>query len=200
MLLTPEIAKCPYCNTEHLYYQAMSGNTIGATFYSDGFASGSMYPDFKQYGKCSSCKKVFKLQNPTDNNGEDEKLPSLPDPDLYDFIGYLESGEDITADDERYIRTRIWWFFNDRIRRNQPVFSDNADKAIWKQNILVLISLTDNLSPESLLCKAELMRNLGRFRHSRSLLKGVKGVDYQDVKRQILKKCFQRQRKVFVIE
>lgn len=201
MLITPEISTCPYCKTQHRFYQTLSGNTIGATFYSDGFVMGSMYPNFRVYGKCVSCKAVYKLDDALDDEGQKiDNLPDLPEPDLYDYVKYLESVEKLAPDDEEYIRTKIWWFFNDRDRISQPIFSDNADKTIWRHNILVLISLIYNNDPEALIKKAELERNLGRFRHCRSLLKEVTNTDYQNVKRQMLKRCFYRQRKVFVIE
>lgn len=201
MVIIPEIATCPFCKTEHLYYQAASGNTFGATFYSDGFVIGSMYPDFRVFGKCSSCQKIFKLEDPKDDDSvKDDTLPDLPKPKLYDYIHFLKSNNRLNSDDEYYIRTKIWWYFNDRVRMGDPIFVENSDNAIWKQNILILISLIHDNDPESLMKKAELERNLGRFRHCRSLLKEVKADDFQKVKRMMLKKCIQRQRKVFVIE
>ena len=201
MLITPEITTCPHCATKHLYYQAMSGNTIGATFYSDGFVQGSMYPDFKVFGKCTSCHKVFKLEEPNyDENSDHDDLPDLQQPELYDYVKFLNSSEDVSAADEEYIRTKIWWLFNDRVRMNKPLFHENSDKAIWKQNILILISMIHTNDPDSIMKKAELVRHLGQFRHCRSLLKSVKQEEYQKVKRQMLRKCMQRQRKVFVIE
>ncbi len=65
--------------------------------------------------------------------------------------------------EEIYLRQRIWWAYNDRVRNSINQFNDANDEIRWKENCIKLISLYDESSVDQIFKIAELKRNLGDF-------------------------------------
>ncbi len=122
----------------------MSCNTIGAKFYSDGKKVAPGLPDFPKITKYKKCNCIFWLDKAEqiethqpgaiddskwyDVGGADKaEFSSIDDHEQYDaneaeFLtidDYFEALELKLAEsknEEMYIRKKIWWAFNDRIR------------------------------------------------------------------------------------
>ena len=59
----PEYIKCPSCGAYQLRGTLMSGNTVGARYYSDGKSIAPMLPEFPVFVRCHECTAFFKIEN-----------------------------------------------------------------------------------------------------------------------------------------
>ena len=55
----PIVRECPYCKTNFAHEETVSGNTIGAKFYTDGRSYAPMLPEHPWLAKCSTCGGLF---------------------------------------------------------------------------------------------------------------------------------------------
>ena len=101
----------------------------------------------------------------------DEKCkPEWKNADYADFLSITDLFRALEMDSvkndrekELFVRHRIWWTFNDRIRANKTIFIQDSDEVLWKQNCLRLIELYDTTDINQKITTAELYRNLGEF-------------------------------------
>ncbi len=180
---TSIIRKCPGCGRPIEQQTTLSGNTIGARYWSDGKREAPMLPDRPWLVKCPACSILFWIDEAEEWG---EKSPygepsewgdlSLPDvPSEQDYYSMLENPID-DRKKERYLRLKAWWAFNDRYRDSvdaemqlTPEASDNMEHL---HDILVEIDPSDRIM------KAEIARQLGRFEECIKLLDSEFPDDY----------------------
>jgi hypothetical protein len=102
-----------------------------------------------------------------------------------------------TNDEERYLRVRLWWAFNDKYRYGDDgfVFSDN-DKEIYESNCIRLIEMLDKNEIDDKITCAELYRNLGNYTECKSILETIHEEKYGWIKEVLIKECEKDNRKV----
>lgn len=78
-------------------------------------------------------------------------------------------------DDEIFIRKKIWWTFNDRIRDKlgEKMFINENDEFLYIQNCKTLIDLLDTRNDNYKMIIAELYRNIGNFEKSIELIDNI---------------------------
>jgi hypothetical protein len=153
MMLGPDISyKCPKCGKLLAAINLQSGNTFGAVYYSDGKRIASMLPDSPYLVRCSGCNEFFWLNNENENGkinvrtqlaiefDPKKRIEWAKFPNLEDFILALESKIYNDIQQELYIRVRIWWAFNDRVRNKNKIFNSDIEKEIWQDNLNFLLS------------------------------------------------------------
>jgi len=164
--------KCPKCGSLISTISLLSGNTFGSIIFSDGFRIAHMLPDIPRFSRCFKCGTLFWLD-------EESRVEFVADKDYREAVGTLELEEYLVAlemgnykteEDEIYLRIRLWWAFNDRVRAGKPLFSSESDKADWQQNLEKLLKLLDSGYNEDIIMMVEIYRNLGDFKKSRDLL------------------------------
>ena len=188
----PCLVTCPKCTKPFKVYDSVSGNTFGATFWSDGWVDAPMMPEDKVVIVCPHCREAVwrddchdghpdykpPERNPWEDSGRDYDEP-------YNRYGEFEAAERAgpkrflkmlrtpveAPERERYLRTRVWWNANHTYRKapSHPPAWTGPDKL----NMAMLASLLDETDGRQLVTKAELMRELGCFRQARSLLARV---------------------------
>jgi len=129
---------CPSCTQKTWVPSLLSGNTFESRLFSDGKRIAPMLPEFPDITRCTSCKKIFWLNE--QNEVEDEHLPifmetDLPEATFLDAFGYDEAimeGLVHGHDEEIYIRQRIHWAINDRLRQGLPHFADYEMRTLWE--------------------------------------------------------------------
>ena len=155
--------KCPRCGEQFRERQIMSGNTVGAVYWTDGKVEAPMLPAQRLLVKCSKCKELVWVPDA-------EKVAEVKDPRLRVASPSAVSANDLLAaaavsshdpDKERYLRTMAWWSRNDQVRVG------NAVGKVWttaqRENVLRLIELLDGTLSENRLTRAEIYRELGDF-------------------------------------
>lgn len=51
--------ECPSCGRVHWRLNVLSGNTLGATHWTDGFMDASMLPETHEIGRCRGCRRRY---------------------------------------------------------------------------------------------------------------------------------------------
>lgn len=182
------IMKAPGCKQPVKFSTIGSGNTFGATFWTDGKQEAPMLPDEPWLRKSPSedvlfwsdeCEEIGQVDldffSGEEGNPEWENLEFAEEPDEADYVAAIRNRIANTEEKLRYIRMRLWWSGNDRIRRKE--LTRLPQEHI--QNLSEFASLLSEEDPNQRLMKAEVLRELSRFDEALRLLEGVFPEDYQ---------------------
>ena len=159
----PIYKKCSQCSGVIKIEQLNSGNTFGATYWTDGRMEAPMLPDSFWLVKCPHCNaliEIDKLEKTQKKSGAKKYL----EPELDDYYKVLKAGK-LSKEKERYLRIRAWWKSNDKRRGSQGNLSLSDDE---KDNLNRLFKLLS--SGEHDLTKAEIKRELGEFDAAKKIL------------------------------
>jgi hypothetical protein len=157
------VRECPHCKAHVVQEDTLSGNTIGAKYYTDGKREAKMLPDHPALVKCPLCRGLFWIDEAKELDvGFDaakgkEQVMAPSEKEMLNFL----AGLGLPKDQEIYLRMRAWWVANDVWRwlpNPKPAFSPEQVK-----NLESLSALFDESEPNQLILKAEIARELGRF-------------------------------------
>ncbi len=125
MVLNTSFAKCPKCEVKYSYTDMMSGNTIGAENWSDGFFIAPMLMNESNFAKCPSCSTFFWLHD----NSIEEPLVSTEVKQLENSSFLSDNITDIdfikeafrfglanNPEKEIFLRIKLWQAYNHIIR------------------------------------------------------------------------------------
>jgi hypothetical protein len=148
------IRDCPHCRAHVVQEDTLSGNTIGATFWTDGKREAKMLPDHPALAKCPESEEV--------DSGFDaaKGKPQVMAPTGQELLDYL-AGATLPKKKKVYLRLRAWWAANDGWRwvpNSKSAFSSDQVR-----NLDALSALMDEVEPGERILKAEIARELGRF-------------------------------------
>jgi len=172
------------------YYHA--GSSVIRRDFSDGRAVPPYGPVYPVIIKCSKCETIFWTNNlirirtyvkspkAGSNIKIDERWEKSERAAFLTLDEYIEAltkcinrstCEELNYEEEEYIRLRILWGFNDRMRGGEPLFQHDSDKAAFTENIYWLLkdlNMNDSFHRTKI---AELHRNLGEFEKCMEVLK-----------------------------
>ena len=193
MLPGPNLIKqCSQCEQPFAEPTLMSGNTFGATFWTDGKREAPMLPETPWLVKCPHCGQMLWLDEAKEL-GEEEpfgrssrwpgarRYAELTESDYLAAVGMPLAD---SAEKVRYIRMRAWWAANDRLRRD----SGEAGGAVpedTRHNMEALLAGLSEADQQERLMRAELARELGRFDEAVRLLATNYSDELQHVVRRI---------------
>lgn len=172
------IRECSACGKHIAQGTIVSGNTIGARYWTDGKRVAPMLPDQPLLGRCQHCdnlvwineqKKVGEIPRGSSTNREVEKYPdALPvsEPTFQDFAGLLKAGLN-DQKKERYLRLRAWWTGNDSRRKSGQTIPLNSFEV---QNLRAFVALLDESEENDRIMKAEIFRELCEFEEAEKIL------------------------------
>lgn len=168
------IRQCAACTKPFEQETLLSGNTFGATFWTDGKMEAPMLPESHTLIKCPHCQALLWI-NEQEILGEvdwgDQKTyPQARDyliPTIEDYLGLLESGN-FKPEQERYLRFYAWWAGNQPRRKSAKLLPLTKPEA---ENLRRLAALADEADEEGRLMKAEILRELGQFTEALALLR-----------------------------
>ena len=122
------IRECPHCKAHVVQEETVSGNTIGATYWTDGKREAKMLPDHPWLAKCPVCAGLFWVDEAVEvDTGFDaaKGKQQVLKPAEKELLGFL-TGPALPADKELYVRVSAWRSANDAWRRvpnATPAFS-----------------------------------------------------------------------------
>ena len=179
------LRKCSACSHYMKEYSLLSGNTIGARYWTDGKRKAPMLPEYPLLVKCPHCGVVVWIKE-MEEIGRGfkfkyrEKLPDFWHPiQRYKELQRrknLKSPEDLTIDEyylhletvpvekdrEIYVRMHLWWKENDPRRvQNSDVMLELEERQ--RENMELLEAMLDESIDENRIMKAEIQRELGNF-------------------------------------
>lgn len=184
---------CPACQQLLIERTSLSGNIIGARFWTDGKMDAPMFPQTPALVRCAHCQTLLWLpearehefaQAPQMFENVEGALSPIP-PIESDYLEAIETGLAPDKERERYCRVHAWHCFNDarREQKNAAELSELPDVAA--SNMKALFALLDRVKPEQRMLRAELARELGRFPEALGLLNFDFGADYAATAAQI---------------
>lgn len=206
MILGPNlIYQCPSCDTLFETSSMISGNTFGAKRYSDGKVEARMMNNPLQLYKCHGCHQFLWLSKLSSigeyelDEGKPEIWKSAEYPDSLSIDEFLEflSTSFFNRDEELYVRLRVLWGFNDRVRMGLPQFISSNDQENWTSNIVQLLDVLDWGITENRLLAGELLRYLKDFDYATEILSSIKEKNLNSYRVKIQEKCEQRNFLVF---
>jgi hypothetical protein len=220
MMIAPDqFFQCPDCGNVLRRGRLYSGNTFGATCYSDGYMVAPMYRQFPQVVKCDKCEAMLWVDDlkeivaqpeidydPHDDPrlAEAEEVDFPDNDDLFRALDTLDPNHKDAADRELYIRRHIWYNYNHHVgnpsfRREAGVnvrsYGTLAELEAWERNCEELIYLIKPRLKENanFLCTLiELHRNLCRFDAARQMLDLLADDSFADFRRATLRECERR--------
>jgi len=172
------VRECPHCKARFVQEDTLSGNTIGAKFYTDGRRYAPMLPEHPWLAKCPACGGLFWVDETEQVDiGFDaaEGKPQVKAPSGKEILDFL-AGRSLPKEKELYLRMRCWWKANDAWRWNPnaaPAFSKDQE-----QNLNALSAMLDETEPNQRILKAEIARELGNFEECLLLLSYQFGEGY----------------------
>jgi hypothetical protein len=164
------IRECPHCRAHVVQEETVSGNTIGATYWTDGKREAKMLPNHPLLAKCPVCGGLFWVDEAVEvDTGFDaaKGKQQVLAPSEKDVLGFL-SGPALPRDKEMFLRVAAWRSANDAWRRvpnATPSFSKDQE-----QNLKALSDMLDEKEPNQRILKAEIARELGEFEKCLGLL------------------------------
>ena len=159
--------------------ETVSGNTIGAKFYTDGKREAKMLPDHPWLAKCPVCGGLFFIDEAVEVEiGFDaaEGKPQVLAPSEKELLKFL-SGSALPKSKELYLRQHAWWAANDVWRwlpNPKPAFSKEQ-----VQNLKALSKMLDETEPNQRILTAEIAREVGYFDECLMLLSYQFDKDYE---------------------
>ncbi|MFC2110873.1 hypothetical protein ACFLQ5_00320 [Bacteroidota bacterium] len=198
MLPGPEIIyQCPNCENLLSIGSLVTANTFGAKLYSDGKRIAPMFPDSPEITKCPICEGIFWLtklkeigeRELWDEESEWKDVRNAEFLTLYEYQSALENKIYETKEDEVYLRQRLWWAFNDRVRNKKPQFISDSEEKSWLDNVNKLIDLLDIELLEQKIMIAELYRNLGDFNKCMEVINTIKNDEMEWIRQAFIIEC-----------
>lgn len=185
--------KCSECSVIFKERAFGSGNTFGATYWTDGQMNAPMMVDDMSLAICPNCKTPVWLEeletvgsttpwlsyfSDAEHQAEAEKenseIAKLGATDAKfclglfsdDYYCLLKKGIK-DPKKELYIRLQLWWEENDLRRESRRIF-EMREEEIW--NLQALIVLLDESDEQQLMMKAEALREIGKFKDALLIL------------------------------
>jgi hypothetical protein len=204
MLPGPNLIKeCPQCRQPFVQPTLLSGNTFGASFWTDGKREAPMLPETPWVVKCPTCSHLVWLDEAAklgeeDPFGDPSRWPEarrFAELSEHDYLMALSKEATGSPEKIRYLRMRAWWAANDGFRR-QPAERSASLSEEARRNMEALFSALSEAAEEQRLMRAELARELGRFEEAERLLSMKYRKELHHAVRRIAELVNQRNRRV----
>lgn len=189
MIPGPDIViACPHCGALSRVFSLISGNTCGASHWTDGKMIAPMLPEPPQITKCHHCEAIYwtaeantvgelslesSIKDPIPESWSNApRIEELSESEYYEAI---ERGLGDTPEKEKHLRILAWWRSNDPFRKPGGREDVSAEKRSsgWIENLNALFNFLDKSDQKELLMKAEITREMGNFEAALELLKDV---------------------------
>lgn len=129
---------CPACGDRLQRGSLGSGNTFGATLWSDARLEAPMLPDERAFARCACCETWFWFDDAPELGSYDWFRDEVPpegwagvtrveDPGPEGYAAALAAGLGTTREREAYLRLRAWWAAGDAVRGTDAAPEPDTD-------------------------------------------------------------------------
>ena len=193
--------KCNYCDNHFTRLNLLSGNTFGAKLYSDCYRYAPMLPAPIELELCTECHRFNWLRDLTEieNLSPEAKVQDAIRMDISTTIKAIDESCYTELGQEVYLRTQLWWAFNDRVREGKPLFEHTNEEQIWADNLFKFLELLKREIIDHLIMEIEIQRNFGNFEEALRLLATV-SKDYKSIADQFEHHILMKYKLVFKLE
>lgn len=176
------VYKCSNCSSPIRGIEFLSGNTIGGVTYSDTYMKASMkMPEGYEYIGCLNCKSVSHKkdlevleQHEKMTNEESVKYKTFPDPlSHFEMLKILLENQKFSTENQKAFTLWYLWAFNHKITSEQK--QEEMDNSNYKKytDKLVEILEAEKDNVNSMVLKAEILRERGEFDEAEKILDSV---------------------------
>lgn len=165
----PQILTCPHCGKQKEIMSLLSGNTFGATLWSDNKQIAPMLPEISLVQKCPHCGKYFirtRQKAKFADEGYSFEQGTLTLPEMIEAFKQL-ADEGFENEEEANVRMMLFHAYNDfyyRSKETQEIAEDHhsifVEQGRW---------LLENLIIDDVMA-AEFYREIGEFEKTREIL------------------------------
>lgn len=222
------VHKCPGCGNQLSTGTIMSVTTTTSKTYSDTKTDKDMLFNSPVLTECEKCATIFWLYKsevvdtydwdfdfnnlrwirahdgkewqPAGNPETGE--PAIKEARVLPFDKYLialDAGIAQNWEEEIFVRTRILWGFNDRLRKGEELLQAAGDEERWTDNVRQLLALLAGDSLEEVILMAELHRYLGNFEQCMATINSIgkkQGMNW--LKKKFQAACAEKNTRLFV--
>jgi len=189
----------------------VSGNTFGATLWTDGIVNYPMLLIYPDVLKCYRCCSFFWYEDRLEINAGQPtelfyKLSKMSDEmkklTVEEYYESIRSELCTSKEIEKKLRLAAWRRWNDTLRGcgDYTLFSVPDRIGHRKENLLALLSLLDEHDEEECLIKAEIYRHLKEYQKSKELLSKEYSNQNQEIVNLLIKLCDAKQWQVKKID
>ena len=210
-----KVIKCPACKQYFRNKSAIYWFDEVGTYWSDGYRSNDITHIIPQITRCDECFAFFWISpvtsppyqhskragmalKPLDLSGEIkyQHLRKLT-PDEYAEVLALKIFN--SPEEEKYIRTHLWWSINEPQRTTNPEEISPDLQALFEENLESLIYKTIPGSPDEIMTLAEMYRELGQFSEAENCIARINNGDFKTFKVKMRQKIAEKDRRVFKV-
>jgi hypothetical protein len=198
------ILSCPHCGGKKKVMSLISGNTFGATMWSDLRRKYPMLPEVSPIQQCPQCSRYYFIDQAKQEEGPSGshcfELGKLTFEQLKDAKQQFELTT-LTKKQKWVINQQLLMAYNDKFQRtradSKPEPSEE-DLHIFENAACELINGMDS-SEDYRLFHAELLRELGKFSEAKVLLEANESQDNQWIADLMLKHIEDSDRRPFLL-
>jgi hypothetical protein len=165
-----QFIRCPYCSGLGRFATIRSGNSIGATVYTDGKRVAPMMPESPAVVSCYRCNGIYLLDDAThvasiELDPEWLAAKLVREPTEREYLVALKGEFMKGLSPEKSMRIFAWWRGNDAYRNGRRKASVEQEDLLTLRsaNLWALVALLSSHDPGERLMKAEVLRHLGEF-------------------------------------
>lgn len=173
------ILSCPFCGGTKEVMSLVSGNTCGATVWSDTRRYYPMLPEVSPIQKCPSCKKYYFIEQARSeySNDPNSNMSVFMELGKLTFSELKEAREEmknltLTKMQRWILNHELFMAYNDCFRREPEKVVSSPSEDDQNLYLAVINELLEGIekTDDYVLFNAELLRESGRFQESFSLL------------------------------
>ncbi|MDE7414489.1 MAG: hypothetical protein K2N05_11990 [Muribaculaceae bacterium] len=208
----PIILECPECGVGKELMSIVSGNTFGASQWSDLYMEAPMLPQLSPVQKCYECGSYFFISQAKSQYDNEKGISDTSDtgrlsfPEMKEALCLLEK-DSLSKEDEMAIRFEFLHRYNDLFRFEQRELGQSIhsrseeDQKLHKENLKGIIALLDPSNDDDLILIAELYRESGDFDKAISILNNYRPSNerQETFLRKLIEKVREKDEKVFLI-
>lgn len=177
------VLSCPFCGGKKEVMNLASGNTFGATVWSDGRRHYPMLPEVSPIQQCPHCKKYYFIDQAKVNYSDDpasamrsfNKLGKLTYKQLLEAYIQMDSLT-LTRMQRWTLHYQLLMAYNDAFRREPESVAyppTEVDEVLFHKVVDALLEELRNgidPTPDAERFQAEFLREIGRFEEAREVL------------------------------
>lgn len=215
------IIECATCLNYMAKHSLNSSFVLFTVGYSDGYTYSIGDEEFPVLSKCEKCSTyfwvhearkiaIYNLSHYEEDKIYDDLSVKSKEAKALKFIGFddyikvLNTPVIKNDEDELFVRSRILWGFNDRIRKDifggklkQSLFQNENDESIWNFNLSRLYELLDTKSDDAIIMKADVCRTMGKFDECIALINMITEEKNYWMKKYFILACEKGNKEVF---
>ena len=181
------IVKCPYCGTGKELMTLVSGNTIGAEYWSDNKRIAPMLPTVSPVQKCPNCGKYYFGHKNRQGQSENTSF-ELGELTFYEWTEAYDQFQAEGVNEDEMLAVRFWIiqsYNDDFYREKDSAGPTDNDFLVFSKMVIELNTFHNWKSVQQHLLKAELYREANLMKECKEVLDSIPFDELEDYEKNI---------------